>query len=51
MYYVGEPDEITGHVRTLRDTTGLTTLILAGWPLIDEAKNVAEHLIPRFREL
>jgi len=51
VYYVGEPDEITGHVRTLRDATGLTTLILAGWPLIDEAKHVAEHLIPRFREL
>lgn len=51
VYYVGAPDEITGHVRTLRDTTGLTTLILAGWPLIDEAKNVAELLIPRFREL
>jgi len=51
VYYVGTPDEITGHVSALRDATGLTTLILAGWPLIDEAKNVAEHLIPRFREL
>ncbi|MEU5844237.1 LLM class flavin-dependent oxidoreductase [Rhodococcus sp. NPDC047139] len=51
VYYVGNPDEITGHVRSLRDATGLTSLILAGWPLIDEAKNVAEHLIPRFREL
>ena len=51
VYYVGDPDEITGHVRTLRDATGLTSLILAGWPLIDEAKNVAEHLIPRFEKL
>ncbi|MFD6894427.1 LLM class flavin-dependent oxidoreductase [Rhodococcus sp. NPDC060086] len=51
VYYAGTPDEITGHVRTLRDRTGLTSLILAGWPLIDEAKHVAEHLIPRFREL
>ncbi|MBH0119027.1 LLM class flavin-dependent oxidoreductase [Rhodococcus sp. NPDC003382] len=51
VYYAGTPDEITGHVRALHDRTGLTTLILAGWPLIDEAKNVAEHLIPRFREL
>jgi len=51
VYYVGDPDEITGHVRTLRDATGLTSLILAGWPLIDEAKNVAEHLIPRFDAL
>ncbi|WP_016932253.1 LLM class flavin-dependent oxidoreductase [Rhodococcus sp. R1101] len=51
VYYVGDPDEITGHVRTLCDATGPTSLILAGWPLIDEAKNVAEHLIPRFNEL
>ncbi|MGN5240651.1 LLM class flavin-dependent oxidoreductase [Rhodococcus sp. SJ-3] len=51
VYYAGTPDEITGHVRALRDKTGLTSLILAGWPLIDEAKHVAEHLIPRFREL
>ncbi|MGW4481295.1 LLM class flavin-dependent oxidoreductase [Rhodococcus triatomae] len=47
VYYVGDPDEITGHVHDLQDRTGLTSLILAGWPLIDEAKQVAEHLIPR----
>lgn len=51
VYYMGTPDEITGHVSTLRDKTGLTSLILAGWPLIDEAKHVAEHLIPRFQKL
>ena len=47
VYYVGDPDEITGHVYDLQARTGLTSLILAGWPLIDEAKQVAEHLIPR----
>ncbi|MFD1813111.1 LLM class flavin-dependent oxidoreductase [Rhodococcus gannanensis] len=47
VYYVGDPDEITGHVHDLQARTGLTSLILAGWPLIDEAKQVAEHLIPR----
>ncbi|MFM1722212.1 LLM class flavin-dependent oxidoreductase [Rhodococcus sp. PAM 2766] len=51
VYYVGAPDEITDHVRVLKQRTGLTTLILAGWPLIDEAKQVAEHLIPRFAAL
>lgn len=51
VYYVGAPDEITGHVRTLRERTGLIGLILAGWPLIDEAKHVSEHLIPRFAEI
>ncbi|WP_127782513.1 LLM class flavin-dependent oxidoreductase [Rhodococcus sp. X156] len=48
VYYVGTPDEITDSVTTLRRRTGLTSLILAGWPLIDEARNVAEHLLPRF---
>ncbi len=47
VYYVGDPDEITGHVHDLQARTGLTSLILAGWPLIDEATQVAEHLIPR----
>ncbi|CRK51800.1 Alkanesulfonate monooxygenase [Rhodococcus sp. RD6.2] len=47
VYYVGDPDEITGHVHDLQARTGLTSLILAGWPLVDEAKQVAEHLIPR----
>ncbi|MFF1555083.1 LLM class flavin-dependent oxidoreductase [Rhodococcus erythropolis] len=51
VYYVGDPDSITDSVRTLRSRTGLTALILAGWPLIEEAKWVAEHLVPRFDEL
>lgn len=51
VYYVGDPDSITDSVRTLRGRTGLTALILAGWPLIEEAKWVAEHLVPRFDEL
>lgn len=51
VYYVGTPDEITSSVSALRDRTGLTSLILAGWPLIEEALYVAEHLIPRFTDL
>ncbi|SNS37655.1 LLM class flavin-dependent oxidoreductase [Rhodococcoides kyotonense] len=51
VYYVGTPDEITSSVAELKARTGLTSLILAGWPLIDEAEHVAEHLIPRFDAL
>lgn len=51
VYYVGTPDEITSSVVALRERTGLTSLILAGWPLIDEAQYTAEHLIPRFNSL
>jgi alkanesulfonate monooxygenase len=51
VYYVGEPDEITATVAELRRQTGLSALILAGWPLAEEAALVAEHLIPRFDEI
>ncbi|MEJ2861609.1 LLM class flavin-dependent oxidoreductase [Actinomycetospora flava] len=51
VYYVGTPDEITGHVAEVRRATGLSALILAGWPLTEEAEHVAEHLIPRFDAL
>jgi alkanesulfonate monooxygenase len=51
LYFVGDPDSITGTVRRLRDAVGLSSLILAGWPLAEEARAVAEHLLPRFAEL
>ncbi|WP_020105216.1 LLM class flavin-dependent oxidoreductase [Nocardia sp. 348MFTsu5.1] len=51
LYFVGDPDSITGTVRRLKDAVGISSLILAGWPLAEEARQVAEHLIPRFDEL
>lgn len=51
VYYVGTPDEITGHVSALQQQTGLSSLILAGWPLTEEAEQVGEHLLPRLDEL
>jgi alkanesulfonate monooxygenase len=51
VYYLGTPDEITEHVARVRQRTGLSALILAGWPLVDEANIVAELLIPRFDAL
>ena len=51
VYLVGTPDGLAGTVAELRARTGLTALILAGWPLTEEAALVAEHLIPRFDAL
>ncbi|WP_344928207.1 LLM class flavin-dependent oxidoreductase [Saccharopolyspora gregorii] len=51
VYFVGTPDRIAGVVSDVRERTGLTDLILAGWPLAAEAEVVAEHLLPRFAEL
>ncbi|WP_066363804.1 LLM class flavin-dependent oxidoreductase [Herbidospora mongoliensis] len=48
VYLVGTPDAITTRVADLRERTGLSALILAGWPLTEEAAQVAEHLLPRF---
>ncbi|MGW1026749.1 2-oxoglutarate and iron-dependent oxygenase domain-containing protein [Streptomyces sp. NPDC002577] len=50
-YYVGDPDAITAQVAETHRQSGLTALILAGWPLIEEAEQVAEHLLPRFAEI
>jgi alkanesulfonate monooxygenase len=38
-------------VKLFHDEAGLSALILSGWPLIDEARNVAELLIPRLNEI
>ncbi len=51
VYFVGDPDSITGTVRGLQDSVGLSSLILGAWPLELEAAHVAEHLLPRFAEL
>ena len=51
VYFVGDPDTIAGNVELYHDEAGLSALILSGWPLIDEAQNVAELLIPRLNEI
>lgn len=51
VYFVGDPDSITGTVRGLQESVGLSSLVLGAWPLELEAAHVAEHLLPRFAEL
>jgi alkanesulfonate monooxygenase len=51
VYFVGDPDTIADNVKLYHDEAGLSALILSGWPLIDEARNVAELLIPRLNEI
>jgi alkanesulfonate monooxygenase len=51
VYFVGDPDAIAGNIKIYHDDSGLSALILSGWPLIDEARNVAALLIPRLKEI
>jgi alkanesulfonate monooxygenase len=51
VYFVGDPDAIADNIKIYHDEAGLSALILSGWPLIDEAKNVAALLIPRLKEI
>lgn len=50
-YLVGDPDAIAQNVEAYHQQAGLSALILSGWPLIDEAKHVAELLIPKLNEI
>jgi alkanesulfonate monooxygenase len=50
-YFVGDPDAIATNVELYSKQAGLTALILSGWPLIEEAQNVADLLIPRLDEI
>jgi alkanesulfonate monooxygenase len=51
VYFVGEPDAVAGNIKIYHDEAGLSALILSGWPLIDEARNVGTLLIPRLKEI
>ena len=50
-YFVGDPDSIAANVALYNKETGLSALILSGWPLIDEAQTVADLLLPRLAEI
>jgi alkanesulfonate monooxygenase len=51
VYFVGDPEDVAGNIKTYHDEAGLSALILSGWPLIEEARNVAALLIPRLNEI
>jgi alkanesulfonate monooxygenase len=51
VYFVGDPEAVAGNIKIYHDEAGLSALILSGWPLIDEARNVAALLIPRLNEI
>ncbi|MGW6692151.1 LLM class flavin-dependent oxidoreductase [Rhodococcus sp. NPDC054953] len=46
-YLVGSADNVAARIRELSEQLGIDILILSGWPLIDEARAVAELLFPR----
>ncbi len=51
VYFVGAPETIAENIARYHDEAGLSALILSGWPLIEEAKQVSELLIPRLNEI
>ncbi|MBD1552593.1 LLM class flavin-dependent oxidoreductase [Pseudomonas typographi] len=50
-YLVGSPEGIAQDIERYHQRSGLSALILSGWPLIDEARHVADLLLPRLNEI
>jgi len=51
VYFVGNPEDITENIAAYHAKVGLTALILAAWPLIEEAQTVSRLLLPRLAEI
>lgn len=45
-YLVGSPGQLAHQIATYAREVGLSTLILSGWPLLQEARYTAELLLP-----
>ncbi len=45
---VGDPDQVAGKLRELRDA-GVSTFILSGYPHLTECDLVARHVLPQLR--
>jgi alkanesulfonate monooxygenase len=45
---VGDPDQVAGKLRELRDV-GVSTFILSGYPHLTECDLVARHVLPQLR--
>lgn len=45
-YLIGSAEQVARRMRDLQRTLGIDIFILAGWPLIDEAKRAAQLLLP-----
>lgn len=50
-YFVGDPDGIVQTLRQFHERAGLSVLSLSGWPLQEEAGQVARLLLPRLSEI
>lgn len=51
VYFVGDPEDVADNIKVYHDEAGLSALILAAWPLIDEAETVSRLLLPRLAEI
>lgn len=45
-YFVGSGADVAGQIRDYQKLVHLNTLVLSGWPLIEEAKHTAAWLLP-----
>jgi len=50
-YLVGSPENIAAQVEQYHKETGLSALIMSGWPLIEEAQITSELLLPLLKEI
>lgn len=50
-YLVGNPENIATQVEKYHKETGLTALIMSGWPLIEEAEYTAQLLLPLLKDI
>jgi len=51
VYFVGDPEDVADELKDYHDGTGLSAIILSGWPLIEEAETTARLLLPRLAEI
>jgi len=51
VYFVGDPEDISDNVQVYHDEAGLSSLILSGWPLTEEAQIVSRLLLPSLAEI
>jgi alkanesulfonate monooxygenase len=51
VYFVGDPEDVASELKDYHDRTGLSAIILSGWPLIEEAEASAKLLLPRLVEI
>ncbi|MFF9069732.1 LLM class flavin-dependent oxidoreductase [Streptomyces sp. NPDC014891] len=51
VYFVGSPDDIADDIKSMKAETGISALVLTGWPLREEARHTGNLLLPRLDDM